>query len=714
MSEDLHSPSWYRVAALQPRLRSHVRIHRHQYRGELWYVLEDRVSRRMHRFSPVAHYIVGLMDGHRSMQEIWDHATTRFGDDAPTQDETIRLLGQLHSAEVLQSEVTPDVAEMLRRARRGKRPVWLQNLMSPLALRFPLFDPDRLLERWLPWYRPLFGWFGGTLWCLVVGTAALAAGTHWQELTRDFSDQVLAPQNLLLMWLVFPLLKLLHEFGHACATRAWGGEVHEMGVMLLVLMPVPYVDASAATAFRETHRRVLVGSAGMMVELFVASLALYLWLEVQPGLFRAVLYNVMLIAGISTVLFNANPLLRFDGYYILSDLIEVQNLRSRANQYLGHLVESRAFGVARPDFEASAGEKRWLAAYAVTSFVYRTFIMLAIAVFIATQYMLVGVILALWAVVSSFVLPLARGIGYLAVHARLRRHRLRAAVVSIGAVAALALLLFAVPLPHWTHAEGVIAVPDEANVRAGAEGFVRRVSAQPGSFVTRGTPLVVTENHELDTRVRMLEAERDLLETRARALFQSDRMRWEMTLEELKAVRGELEHASRMSRELTVLSPTSGTFVLARAASDFPDRLLRQGEEIGYVVPVGMVTARVLVSQDDIDPVRTQTRQVRVKLAGRMYDTFESRIRREVPAATNRVSNLALSSIGGGLAPLDPQDPSQGRTLDSWFEFELDLPATHAFVLGEHVYARFEYPAEPVGIRIYRGLRQLFLKRFAV
>ena len=99
MSHDLYSASWYRVADIRPRLRSHVRVHRHHYRGELWYVLEDRVSRRMHRFNPAAHYVVGLMDGHRSVQEIWDAACERFGDDAPTQDEIIRLLGQLHMAE---------------------------------------------------------------------------------------------------------------------------------------------------------------------------------------------------------------------------------------------------------------------------------------------------------------------------------------------------------------------------------------------------------------------------------------------------------------------------------------------------------------------------------------------------------------------------------------------------------------------------------------
>ncbi|HYU69596.1 MAG TPA: PqqD family peptide modification chaperone [Burkholderiales bacterium] len=713
MSTDLHSPSWYRVAGLRPRLRSHVKIHRHHYRGELWYVLEDRVSRRMHRFNTVAHYLIGLMDGRRTVQEIWDSAAERFDDDAPTQDETIRLLGQLHSAEVLQSEVTPDVAELLRRARKGKPKTWVQNLRSPLSMRFPLFDPDRFLARWLSRYRPLFGRVGLAVWCVVVGTALFVGAAHWDELSKDFSDRVLAPQNLLLMWLVFPVLKLCHELGHACATKAWGGEVHEMGIMLLVLMPIPYVDASAATAFTQMRRRLLVGAAGMVVELFIASLALFLWLEVQPGLFRAVLYNIMLIAGISTVVFNANPLLRYDGYYMLADLIQIQNLRNRGQQYLGYLVESRLFGLKLPEPEASRGEKRWFVFYTVTSFVYRAFVMLAIALFVATQYMIVGVVLALWALAASVVVPAARGVGYLAFHARLRRHRGRALGATAAVLGALAVLLFVVPLPHWTRAEGVIWVPIDAQVRAGADGFVRRIVPAPGAMVGRGSPLLVADNPEFEPKIRVLQAQVQLLEARAQAELMVDRVRWEITREEIKATREELEHVRRLREDLTVLSPTSGTFVLSVAAGDLPDRFLRKGQEIGYVIPAATVTARVLVSQDDIDLVRMRTAQVRVKLAGRMYETFDATVRREVPAASNKVTNLAMSSAGGGQAPLHAQDPQKPKTLDTWFEFELELPATRAFVLGEHVYARFEHEAEPVAWRIYRSVRQLFLKRFS-
>ena len=141
-------------------------------------------------------------------------------------------------------------------------------------------------------------------------------------------------------------MKALHECGHGFATKVLGGEVHEAGIILLALMPVPYVDASAASAFRSKGQRVLVGAGGMLVELFLASLALFVWLLVEPGPVRAVAWNVMLIGGVSTLVFNANPLLRFDGYYILADAIDIPNLGSRANAWLGWTAE-RHLGVGQ-------------------------------------------------------------------------------------------------------------------------------------------------------------------------------------------------------------------------------------------------------------------------------------------------------------------------------------------------------------------------------
>jgi putative peptide zinc metalloprotease protein len=714
MSTDLYSPSWYRVEDMRPRLRSHIRIHRHHYRGERWYILEDRISRRVHRFNPVAHYIIGLMDGRRTVNEIWESAITRFGDDAPTQDEVIRLLSQLHTAEVLQTEVTPDLAELMLRARRSGSKTLKQNLLSPLAIRIPLFDPDRLLTRWLPWYQALFGLLGFLIWLGVVGAAVVNGASHWDELTQDLTSRVPAPQNLLMMVLIFPVLKLFHEFGHACAVKAWGGEVHEMGIMFLVLMPIPYMDASSASTFRSMRQRVVVGAAGMIVEVFIASIALFLWIDAEPGIFRAVLYNIMLIAGISTVLFNANPLLRYDGYYILSDLTHIPNLRVRSNQYLGYLVERYLFGVKLGDFDATASEKRWFVFFGVASFLYRMFVMMVIALFVAAEYFVVGVILAVWVVITAIVLPLAKGLAYLLTHQKLRRYRLRALAVTVMVGWLVWLGLFIVPTPHWTRADGVIWVPDQAQLRAGADGFVRQVAAKPGQVVSRGAPLVHMEDPALELQIPVLEAQLRLLRTRAQSQQQDDLVTWVLTREEIKATEAELEHARKRASDLTVTSRTSGEFVLAIPIEDIRDRFVRKGQLIGYVIPSATVTARVLVSQDDIDLVRSQSQEVRVKIASRLYETYDAYIRREVPAASDRLANPALTSVGGGPAATDPRNPDEPRSLDKWFEFELVLPRTLTPVLGEHVYARFEHDSEPLAYRAYRSLRQLFMKRFTV
>jgi len=713
MAQELLSGLWYRVADLRPRLRSHVRVNRHEYRGERWYVVADRISRRAHRLNPAAYFVVGLLNGRRRMQEVWDAAVERYGDDAPTQDEAIRLLGQLHAADLLQCDLTPDVDELLRRSQRIAQRTWMGRLLSPLAIRFPLLDPDRLLERWLPWYQPLFGPVGALLWTVVVGWGAFTAAQHWNELTQDIGHRVLDPQNLLLLWLVFPLIKALHEFGHACAVKAWGGEVHEMGIMLLVLMPVPYVDASAANAFVEKRRRVVVGAAGMLVELFVASIALFLWLEMQPGLPRAVLFNIMLIAGVSTVLFNANPLLRFDGYYILADLVEIPNLRQRAQQYATGLAQRYLFGMPVPPAEGAAGEKALLLTFMVASFIYRLFITFAIALFIAAEYFVIGVLLALWAIAGGVLLPLAALISFLAFSPRLGVHRARAVAVSATLLAALLGLAFLAPLSSWTNAQGVVSIPEQSMVRAAAEGFVTRVLAQPGRAVRRGEPLVELSDPVLEMRVRALQAQAQELESRYQAARMEQQVRAQIVLDQLKSVEAELARARERARDLVLRSPADGEFALS-AADDLPGRYLKQGEAIGYVVADARLTARVVVPQQAVDLVRGRTERVSVKLAERVGETIDSRILREVPRASDRLPSPALSQAGGGEAALDPRSGAEGKALQTYFEFEVELPRDRPFRLGGRAYVRFDHGTESLAAQLWRWARQLFLLRLAV
>ena len=712
MAPNRLSPSWYRVAALRPRLRSHARVHRHEYRGRRWYVLQDRISRRSHRLNPPAHYLVGLMVGRLTLQELWDAAAQRFGDEAPTQDEVIQLLGQLHAADLVQSEGAPDVDELLRRARRTRNRTLMAKLLAPLAIKVPLFDPDRMLERWLPWFRPLFGRAGALLWLALVGWGAFSAAQHWNELTQDIGNRVLAPENLLVLGLVFPLLKAAHEFGHACAVKAWGGEVHEMGVMFLVLMPVPYVDASAASAFPERRQRVIVGAAGMAVELFIASAALLFWLDMQPGLPRAVLFNVMLIAGVSTVLFNANPLLRFDGYYILSDLIDIPNLRQRAQQYLGAVLQRGLFGVANEAVQATPREAAWFVFFSIASFLYRLTVTFAIAVFIGSHYFAVGVLLALWAVATGIIAPVLWLVGFIAFSPRLRRHRTRAVLTSTALAAALFVLVFVVPVPSWTNAQGVLWDAEQSVVRSGADGFVQRVAAQPGSRVRRGDPLVEADDPLLTPRLKMVRAEKEAAEARYQAERMENLSASLVTLEKLKALDADLQRLEERARDLVVRAPGDGIFALA-APENLPGRFLKQGEQFAHVIPEGRVTCRVLVTQQQVHLVRSGTRAVSARLAERPRETVEARVLREVPLAMDRLPSLALSQAGGGEVALDPRTGAP-KALQTHFELEIELLTERPAGAGGRVYLRFDHEPETAGRQVWRAAQQLYLKLFAV
>src|SRR5262245_10620795 len=430
MRKSVFSASWYRVRSLKPRLRSHAQIHRHQYRGETWHVLQELTMERFFRFSPAAYSVIGLMDGQKSVEEIWQAACEQLAD-APTQDEMIEILSQLYRADVLQCDVSPDAAELLTRYQQQKRRRWQNQLLSVFSWRFPLIDPERFLRFLLPLVRPLFGWSGAILWLAVVAPAAILFATHWTDLTEGILDRVLVPKNLLAIWALFPVIKVFHEFGHAFATKAYGGEVHDMGIMMLVIAPVPYVDASSASAFREKWQRVVVGAAGMLVELFIAALALFVWLNAEAGVVRSMAYNAIFIASVSTVLFNGNPLLRYDGYYILGDLLEIPNLRSRGAQYLLYLCERYLFGSKdTPLPRSTPGERAWFVSFGILSFVYRTFVVVAILMFVAQKLFRVGTLLAVAAAAVWLAFPPIKGLYFLFTSPRIRSVRKRAITIT--------------------------------------------------------------------------------------------------------------------------------------------------------------------------------------------------------------------------------------------------------------------------------------------
>jgi putative peptide zinc metalloprotease protein len=715
MVTSLFSNAWYRVADLKPRLRAHTAVHRQMFRGQVWYVLQDHQTGRFHRLSPIANLMLCLMDGRRTMRDIWEAAGRKSQDDPPTQDETIHLLAQLHNADLLLGEIPPDFDEMAERSQQAAQRRLMQRLRSPLALRLPLFDPDRLLNLTLPLVRPLFTVLGFLAWATLVLTGIVLAVLHWPELTSDVTDRVLAAENVALLMCVYPIVKSLHELGHAYATKVWGGEVHEIGVMLLVFIPVLYVDASASAAFREKHRRIVVGAAGILVEMALAAVALIVWVYAAPGLGRTVAFNVILIGGVSTLLFNGNPLLRFDGYYIFSDLIEIPNLGTRSSAYLLHLVQKYLFkidGLQSP--VTGPGEPKWLAGYAVLSFSYRLFVSIGIALFLSAKIFAIGIVMGLWAIGVIAVLPTFKGIRFLATSPRLRGHRRRAVGVVGGLLAAVLAILFLLPLPYSTVAEGVVIVPDQAEVRAKTEGFITQVLATPGKAVALSQPLVALEDPTLDAQVAVIEAQLDETQQRLEGVRQVDRVQAEMFQDQVDHLTDKLAEFRSRQRDLTVLAQQAGRFVMADA-QDRLGRYVKRGELIGYVIADGDLVVRTVASQSDVDLIHRRTTSVEARMVEDLGRPIPARILREVPAAQQDVPSLALTTKGGGTIALDPSKTQRPQALFSLFQLDIQLldPVRMAGQ-GSRVYVRFFHGDEPVAFRILRGIRQFFLGQFRV
>lgn len=710
----IYSTYWYRVSDIKPRLRSHIRLYRHIYRDRNWYVLQDPSSSRQHRFNRSAYAIIGLMDGEKTVQEIWNTAASTLGDETPTQDEIIRLLGQLHTADALQSDIPPDTLELFERQekQRGK---WKQRLTNPFALRFPLFDPDRFLVKWMILAKPFVGRAALLLWLLVVSSAIIMAAVNWPELTRNMADRVLKPENLLLLWLVYPIVKLLHELGHAFATRIWGGEVHEMGIMLLVFTPIPYVEASASAAFPDKHKRMGVAAAGMAVELFVASLALFLWLNVESGRVSAIAYNIMLVGGISTLLFNGNPLLRFDGYYVLTDWVEIPNLAQRSTRYLGYLLQRYIFGIEDTVSPVTAlGERAWFIGYGITAFCYRLFILAMLALFVSSKFFIVGILIALWAISSQIVFPAVKNSYGFYNSSGGRRKRTRFIVTSLAITVVAAILFFAVPAPLRTQVEGVVSVPEYSRVRTGTDCFITEVLAQNDTIVQKGAPLIRCEDPFLEAEVRVLEANLEESQARYNAEPLQSRVQREILKEEINSVKADLSRALERKQELTVRSPNQGLFILPNG-HNLPGRFAEQGALLGYIMGAAESTVVVVVSQSDIALVRERTRGVKLRLAGRLNNPFTASINREIPAASDHLPSPVLGTAGGGSIPVNPVDPKGLQTLTKTFQFEINLPLEEESTrIGERVYVLFDHGYEPLALQWYRSLRKLFLRHFHV
>jgi putative peptide zinc metalloprotease protein len=714
MSETTFSESWHRVAGQRLCLQPAARVRRQNFRGERWFVIENPFTNEFFRLTSHAYEFVARLHPSRTVDEVWRECLERFPATAPGQSEALQLLSQLYFANLLRYDRATDAAELFERFKKRQSREWKSRLLNIMFMRFPLLDPDRFLVRTLPLVGKFLSPIGALLWLVVVGWALKVVADNW-DAVRQQSEGILAPSNLPLLYLGMAIIKAIHEFGHAYFTRKLGGEVHVMGIMLMIFTPVPYVDATAAWGFRSRWHRILVGAAGMIVELFFAAIATFIWASTGQGLVHSLAYNIMFVASVTTVVFNANPLLRFDGYYILSDLLEVPNLTQRANQYLRYISERWLFGVRKAETPArTRREAFWLPTFGVASGIYRVIVFGGILLVVADHFFLIGIVMAVVCFVSWVTVPTVSFLRYLAASPRLDRHRARAIAVSASLLAVIVGVLQFVPLPKHFRAPGVLQAQQWTQVVNEASGSLAEILALPGENVRAGQKLVRFESPELAIELAQARANQLEIETRLRAVLPHD-------IANLKPLRGMLEAATNRVAKLeadvaalTVRARHDGRWV-APELLDSRHRWLPRGTPLGLVIDPASFQFTATVKQEEAATLfRSPLRRAEIRLFGQVDEILESRSWSVIPGGQRVLPSPALGWHGGGEMPVAMDDPKGLKVTEPFFEVRANVAATNAiaYLHGRSGKIRFDEDWEPLLPRWIRNLRQLLQKRY--
>ncbi|MHC4083829.1 MAG: hypothetical protein ACYSWZ_00835 [Planctomycetota bacterium] len=718
--------AWYRVNNLRPRLLSSVHVYRQHFRGQMWHVLENSSNNKFSRISDHAYHFIAMLDGERTVDEVWQICNEQLGDNALTQPEIIQLLGQLYCSNLLYAELAPDTASLFNRYQmRIKRQV--QGLLTNLLfIRIPLLDPERFLERWVNLIGRVFSSIGLLLWLIVIVTGLCFVVGNFKELIYQSSD-VLAPGNLILLYFSMVLIKIFHEFGHAFACKKFGqangsgGQVHVMGVMFLVFVPLPYVDASSAWAFRKKWHRAIVGMSGVMVELFVASIAAVIWANTSTGTLHIIAYNMIFIASVSTLVFNGNPLLRFDAYYVLSDILEIPNLSQRSRDYLYYLIRKYCWKIRVTHSPAhTSGEKGWFVFYGITSTAYRIFICIRILLFLNNRlpeelFILVP-FFAFSAIVAWVLVPLGKFIRYLATNGELARTRTRAVGSTLGALVLLIICTGIFRVPDYCRVEGIVEPVDLAIVHAESDGFVTDFLTSGQSVSPESSPLIKSVNSKLEAEKKVLQAEFVVLEAKQRIATTKEIATAQILAEQIEALNEKITRVDHEISSLHLQSPLSGTWVSAEI-DKAKGMYLNRGEQIGFVANLDDVLIRATAGQSLAAILVEQARkQLEIRIKGRPDVKLSGHIEKIFPAGQEVLPSEALGYAVGGAMPTQSQDPYGRKTAENFFEIRIrpDSDASIRLLTGQRVIARIQLRSKPLVYQWWLSLRQLFQRRFHI
>ncbi len=710
------SESWHRIADLHLGLLPSVEVHKQVYRGETWYVLEEPGSGRYFRLRPAAYRFVCELDPDVTVAEVWQRALADYPEEAPGQDEVVQLLSQLHHANLLFFRTPGDHDAIFRRYRKQRGRERLGQLMAILYLRVPLWNPDRFLNRWRGWLTPLFGPAMPVVWGLAMLFFGKVAIEHWDRLWAA-GQGLLAPGNLPLLYLSIFVLKIFHEMAHAIVCKRYGGEVHSMGVMFIVFTPLPYIDASASWSMRGRWHRAYVGAAGMIVELVLAALAAWVWAYTGPGFVNSLAFNLMLAGSISALLFNGNPLLRFDAYYILTDLVELPNLYQKAAQQWFYYGDRFLYGTDRAESPArSTREAAWFTGYGLLSVIYRLFIMVTIAFLVADIWLGLGLLMVILMAFIWVLIPAGRLIRYLLQNPRLARNRGRAMAVTVLLTGVLVTGLGIMPVRDAVKAPGVVLSTNTQPLFTRAAARLAAVHVRDGQWLEAGDRLVTLQSEPLEQELRLVGEQLREAEWLYRQALEVDQLDPAGFMQQADALR---ERQATLQARIAGLDMRAGIAGLwqGQRLSERLGTHIAPGEQLGTLVDtrgyrftavIGQAAAAALFGR----PLE----EAEVRLWSQNAEPIRVTRLRLVPFQKRELPSEALGIAANG--PIQTTVDEQGRALarESFFELHAELPDDGVVRLAHGMTGilRLQIDASPLAVQLYRQLRQALQRRYGL
>ncbi len=476
-----------------------------------------------------------------------------------------QLIIDLHQKGLALSLRSQQGVSMLVQAAEKRRQKLVQTILNPFFIRFPGINPQWLLSV----VNSTAGWLFSKPAVLtsvaIIAWSLITLGIRRQEVTAQLAEfsQFFGWPNLLYLWLTLGVTKIVHEIGHGLACIRFGRQCSSIGLALLVFSPTLYCDATDSWMLRSKWQRILVSSAGMYAEVLLASLAILTWAALNDGLLRHLCMNVFLVSTVTTVLFNANPLIRFDGYYILADALEIPNLRQKATQLLNRWLAWAFAAEQQPDRQLPATGRFWFVVYALASSVYRWLIVLGIFAFLVNvlkPYRLQSLGIG-WAVVSGCLMlfgvgrSLWKAITMKTGHPRNKRRLL----ITVAVIAGLVIAILQIPVPFVVASPFVVRARVEESAFVVEPGAVDSIHCAAGQRVLAGEPLLTLSNPDLIDYQHQLTTELEITQSTVQtARAASDHHQVVLQRQKADQLRRELDETNQRLRELIVRAPIDG------------------------------------------------------------------------------------------------------------------------------------------------------------